>query len=399
MAIGDLYSRLMFNAVHMRNLVYNACWEDPRLDRVALDLGPDDSVLVITSAGCNALDYALCEPRQVHCVDMNPRQNALLELKQAGIRNLDFETFFAMFGRGRVLNAEAIYQQKLRPTLTPQSRFFWDDHIHFFSSSSPSNSLYFHGTSGFAARLINLYVDRVPGLRDSVDAILEAKTLDEQEDIYFNWIYEAFWNKPLRWMVGRDTALSLLGVPRAQREYLEQYYAGGISQFIEDCIESVFARLPLGDNYFWRVYLTGQYTKTCCPEYLKEENFHKLKDGLINRVTPHTNTVAGFLRGHNEPISRYILLDHMDWLSSHRLEALHEEWQCIIDQAAPEARAIWRSGGLKVEFVDPIEVTMAGGRHRMSDIITYQHDLAKELHQQDRVHTYGSFYIAHLATG
>ena len=49
----------VFQMVHMRNLVYNTCWEDPRLDRVALELGPDENVLVITSAGCNALDYAL----------------------------------------------------------------------------------------------------------------------------------------------------------------------------------------------------------------------------------------------------------------------------------------------------------------------------------------------------
>ena len=61
----------MFNMVHGRNLVYNTCWEDPRLDRVALELGPNDNVLVITSAGCNALDYALDAPNSVHAVDMN----------------------------------------------------------------------------------------------------------------------------------------------------------------------------------------------------------------------------------------------------------------------------------------------------------------------------------------
>ena len=90
MSFVDWANSRMFNLVHRNNLVYNTCWEDPRLDRVALDLGPDDDVLVITSAGCNALDYALTEPRHVYAVDMNPRQNALLELKIAGIRPLDF---------------------------------------------------------------------------------------------------------------------------------------------------------------------------------------------------------------------------------------------------------------------------------------------------------------------
>ena len=75
-----------FKVVHQKNLVYNTCWEDPRIDRQALSLGSDDSVLVITSAGCNALDYALQAPKSVHAVDMNPLQNALLELKCASIQ-------------------------------------------------------------------------------------------------------------------------------------------------------------------------------------------------------------------------------------------------------------------------------------------------------------------------
>ena len=62
MALVDWLNVRMFNLVHRNNLVYNTCWEDPRLDRVALDLGPEDSVVVITSAGCNALDYALTGP-------------------------------------------------------------------------------------------------------------------------------------------------------------------------------------------------------------------------------------------------------------------------------------------------------------------------------------------------
>ena len=59
MALVDWLNVRMFNFVHQHNLVYNTCWEDPRLDRVAMDIGPNDNILVITSAGCNALDYAL----------------------------------------------------------------------------------------------------------------------------------------------------------------------------------------------------------------------------------------------------------------------------------------------------------------------------------------------------
>ncbi|MFF9869043.1 DUF3419 family protein [Streptomyces sp. NPDC013953] len=49
----------VFGALHDRNLVNTACWEGPVLDRAALEPGPDDHVLVITSGGCNALDHLL----------------------------------------------------------------------------------------------------------------------------------------------------------------------------------------------------------------------------------------------------------------------------------------------------------------------------------------------------
>ncbi len=69
---------------------------------------------MITSAGCNALDYLLAGAGHVDCVDLNPRQNALLELKVAGIRNLEFDDFFQMFGLGRWEAATSAYRSELR---------------------------------------------------------------------------------------------------------------------------------------------------------------------------------------------------------------------------------------------------------------------------------------------
>ena len=117
MALFDWVSHRIFNSVHRNNLVYNTCWEDPRLDRIALELTNQDNVLVITSAGCNALDYALCEPNHVFAVDMNPRQNALLELKQAAIRRLNYDDFFRLFGQGRLPGVRNVYHKLLRSQL------------------------------------------------------------------------------------------------------------------------------------------------------------------------------------------------------------------------------------------------------------------------------------------
>ena len=74
---------LVFHHVHGGQLIYNACWEDPRIDRQLLGLTSASRVVMITSAGCNALDYLLDDPAEIHAVDVNPRQNAVLELKLA----------------------------------------------------------------------------------------------------------------------------------------------------------------------------------------------------------------------------------------------------------------------------------------------------------------------------
>jgi S-adenosylmethionine:diacylglycerol 3-amino-3-carboxypropyl transferase len=125
-SLADTLDQKVFDAIYSRALVYNTCWEDPAVDRQALQLAPSDTVLAISSAGCNVLDYALLGPRRIHAVDANPRQTALLELKIAGIRHLDFESFFAIFGEGRHPRFRDLYGQHLRDDLSPFARDFWD---------------------------------------------------------------------------------------------------------------------------------------------------------------------------------------------------------------------------------------------------------------------------------
>ncbi|MDG2011969.1 MAG: BtaA family protein [Pirellulaceae bacterium] len=395
MALKEWISRRVFKTVHGNNLVYNTCWEDPRLDRVALDLTPDDDVLVITSAGCNALDYTLVGPNHVYAVDMNPRQNALLELKKAAIRELEFDDFFRMFGEGFYAGVREVYQPKLRPHLSERSRIFWDKRIRWFDN--PRRSFYFRGTSGSFARMMNVYIDKVIKVRPHIERMLNAQTMEEQHAVYYDELYDKFWTGLVKFTMNRDTTMSMLGVPKAQRRQIEDHYPGGLVKYIQDCVEGVFVKLPIKDNYFWRVYMNGSYTRECCPEYLKEENFNRLKQGQLDRLTTHTDSVQGFLEKHDGTISRFILLDHMDWLSDHFFPYLEAEWQAIIDKARPDARILWRSGGLRTDFIGQVQVQNNGQMNRVSDMLTYDSELAGELHQKDRVHTYASFYIAELS--
>ena len=397
-ALADWTTQSIFRYVHGNHLVYNCCWEDPRLDREVMELGGGDDVMLITSAGCNALDYALDAPRSVHAVDMNFRQNALLELKLSGIRNLEFEEFFSLFGSGGHPEFPAWYARRLRAGLSTDSQAYWDKNQRCLSRPTPEASFYHHGTTGLFARMMVRYF-RFTGILADVQRLFAAATVEEQREIYLGSVRDRMWSPALKRALRTDVMLSLLGVPKGQREQLVKSCSQTMADFMQESVEAVFTRLPTADNYFWRVYLFGRYTPECCPSYLRREEFARLKGGLVDRIHVHTSDVTRFLRGHDGTLSRFVLLDHMDWLSQQGPALLTEEWQAIVDKARPGARVLWRSGGADVDFVDPLMVRHGGRTRRVGDLLRYDRDKAAGCHARDRVHTYGSFHFAHLAAG
>lgn len=151
-------SNSVFQNIHTNNLIYNTCWEDPRCDRQLLELKPDSRVVMITSAGCNALDYALDNPAEIHCVDMNLRQNALLDLKKATFEKGSHEDLFQMFGNGVHHEVQDFYKESLRPILPEYAQKYWDDKVNFFIGKGVRKSFYWHSTSGLFAWSFSKYM-------------------------------------------------------------------------------------------------------------------------------------------------------------------------------------------------------------------------------------------------
>jgi S-adenosylmethionine-diacylglycerol 3-amino-3-carboxypropyl transferase len=390
LTIADRIDQKVFDAIYSRALVYNTCWEDPAVDRQALNLDHSDNLLVITSAGCNVLDYALTGPRSIHAVDANPRQNALLELKLAGIRNLAFDDFRAAFGQGYHPQFPEVYRDALREDLSPFARQFWDKRCGWFGN--PNGSFYFHGLSGIVARVFQSYLKLRPRLADSIHSLFETRTIDEQRDVYDSQVKPLMWTRAMNWTLSRQLTMSMLGVPHPQRKQVIAQHQRGVAGFIRDSLEYVMRQLPVSSNYFWSVYLRGRYTDDCCPEYLKPDNFAMLKEGLIDSIELHTSTVTEFLEATDRQISKFVLLDHMDWMSSYYPQALAEEWRFILQRATPEARIIFRSAHAAPAYLEQLE--LGGGKGKLPDHLFFHKDLAADLQRFDRVHTYAGFHVA-----
>jgi S-adenosylmethionine-diacylglycerol 3-amino-3-carboxypropyl transferase len=385
-----------FSWIHGNYLIYNTCWEDPRLDREAMDIGPKSDVMVITSAGCNALDYALAGARSVHAVDVNPRQNALLELKIAAIRALSFEEFFQLFGLGVHYDFRTLYQRHLRPLLSSSAQSFWDRRPDMFESTPAVQGFYQRGTCGLVARTMGWYIRSIAHAQEEIQSLFACTGLEEQKRIYYSDVKPKIWKGLVKYISSSPLCMTLVGVPRAQRNLLVSSYPGGVGGFIEASIDAVFGELPLADNYFWRVYLFGEYTRECCPEYLTEKGFARLKEDLWSRINIYTSKVSAFLSQAQHSISHAVLLDHMDWLYAHDRDELGREWEGMLNRSNGSTRVIWRSAAPRLPNLESVRVGGQKNSRSLMELLTFYPERASLLHNRDRVHTYQSFHIADL---
>jgi len=385
MGLARTVNEQIFRHIHGKNLVYNTCWEDPRCDRQLLELGPDSRVVMLTSAGCNALDYLLDDPAVVHCVDMNPRQNALLELKLALFQGADHSALFRFFGTGVAEDTRTLFQDVLRDRLPEGfSRNWWSRNLHMFSGKGIRRSFYWHGTSGTVAWMIRQWLYMQPEVLRLAEHLFASQNLAEQT-IWYEKFEPRFLNPFLQWALQQHFLQSMLGVPKSQQALAADHFEDGMAGYFRHCLRQVFLELPIRDNYFWNLYFFGQYTPDCCPNYLLPQHFQSIRS-RTSRIQTHTTSLSDFLRNNPGAYTHFVLLDHQDWLAAHLRPALEEEWRLILENAAPGARILMRSASFNLNFVPPF----------VHQRVRFDTEAATRMHRLDRVGTYASTWIGQV---
>ncbi|ROW07858.1 hypothetical protein VMCG_03487 [Cytospora schulzeri] len=309
--------------------IYAFTWEDSRVDARILNLSSDDVVLAICSAGDNILSYVSQTPARVHAVDMNPTQCHLLELKVASYVALPYADFWKIFGEGKHPDFRQLLIRKLSPHLSSGALQYWLANKHIFASRR-GRGLYDTGGSKHALRLVR-WMARVFGLHRFVKAILEAKTLNEQREIWHSSIRPVLLSTLAnRLVVSQEKFLwSALGVPKNQLAMIEAdhtAFCGGdkskatrsqaVWNYMANTLDPMVENTHIAtDNPYYHVCLAGRFSHKCHPDYLSPQAHARLSrpgafDGLrihtddieevITRITPGTLTVA-------------VIMDSMDW--------------------------------------------------------------------------------------
>lgn len=387
-----------------RTWIYGFTWEDPYVDIEHMNLKSSDSVLCITSAGDNALHYAIAaKPRRIHCVDMNPCQGHLLELKLAAITALTYDEFWSLFGHGKCKNFAELLDSKISPHLSSHAYQFWRLNTHCWD-----RNFYFRGYSGHALRLAKTLF-QLAGVNKWAQRMCEAPTLEQQQSIWAKHLRRILINKTFINLVLSNPAFlwNALGVPINQYNCFrnEGVTAG---QFAADTLDPVVNHTLLkDDNYHYHLCLTGRYTHDSCPLYLKREGFESLKEKAAQALDAfrlHTDSIVHVLRGlADSSLTHAILMDHMDWfdpiapqvpapsLKASRDDAntsisdLDREIRELSRVIAPGGAVFWRSAAKEPWYRQRFE--------KMGFRVQPIH-IRKDEKAIDRVNMYASFYKA-----
>ncbi|KAJ2715658.1 hypothetical protein H4R19_001081, partial [Coemansia spiralis] len=378
--------------------IYGFTWEDPQTDISVLDMQRGDRILAITSAGDNILAYAAhTEGLTIHCVDMNPCQNHLLELKLAALHTLNYGRFWSMFGTGRLPDFGATLDLELSAHLSAAAYQYWRVNADAFGTTGlrrfvaravGHHNLYTTGYSGLALRCLRA-LTRLLGVHGALRQMAAAKSQDEQTAVWREKVLRRLLgNAAILLLDNRIAMWQLMGVPARQWNML--HGEGSMSQYVRDTLDPVATgTLFAHSNYFYHLLIAHEYSPRCCPDYLTESGFARLQQAAAdpNHTTfrIHTATIAETLwKMAPGELTKAVIMDHMDWFAPAEAKA---EVKALHHAIRSGGFVLWRSAARVPWYIAHFE---ANG-FRVEPLAVRQPNTQIAL---DRVNMYASFYKA-----
>jgi S-adenosylmethionine-diacylglycerol 3-amino-3-carboxypropyl transferase len=355
-------------------VVYSQCWEDPRTASRALALQRDDDLLVITSAGCNAIELALAGPRSVTAVDFNPAQTYLLELKIAAINGLDHPSLLAFLGVRPSRERLRLYREAVALGLSAPARRYWDAR-----PSMLTRGVLHAGRFERYLALFRRSVLRVMQRKADIDRLLALDSLEAQRRFY-----ERTWNN-WRWRYLFVLFFGRLVQARVGRhpEFFRYVDLPNVGQHYRERARHALVELPLADNYFVEYILTGGYRDEArMPSYLRASAHARVREA-VTRIRVATADVGAFLAATPRgSYSAFSFSDIFEWMSP----AEHETTlRAAIGAARPGARLCYYNN-----------LVLRRCPASLAPALEMDETLGDRLHHEDRSFLYRRFAIERL---
>ena len=267
-------------------------------------------------------------------VDLNRHHIYLLNLKIAALKFLPaYEDFFAFFGFGKSEKNIENYQKFIAPNLDSETKKFWESksftgkftnktRIDFFSKGG----LYEHSRNGYFLRFFHKFA-HLFGCRP--EEVLNAKTPDEQEELFQKHIAPFFDSFVIKTIGKLPVTMFGLGIPPQQFDELknDSTDGGNIIEIYKNRTKKLAVEYPIYENYFaWQAFARKYDTENrkALPEYLKQENYEKLKANAGKIFTKIGSVTDEIKQNENGKYNRFVFLDAQDWMNA---EMMIELWQ------------------------------------------------------------------------
>jgi len=333
--------------------------EDAAIDLYLVQTIPQaQRLFVIASGGCTALSLIGGGHWRVDALDINEAQTALVLLKKALFKNLDFEQ-----ARQACCNDARPYYSQIESLLTPETK-------NVFASRLDTLQ-YGLNNCGWVDRQMRpmrrLFFALVHG-QSQTDALLSLKDPVEQEKFYHrkwcNW----------QWSAGMKLAFSRLFLTLAHGQAAVTLVPAGFSKIMEKRLIKALTGQPNATNpYLWQAFL-GQYKEgeDCLPPYLELKQAETLLANLDKLNVICEDTINWLQKQADQSIDYFGLSNILELLPDTYAAALEAQ---IVRCARPGAlicvRAIFPAKKSVFQFRD-------------SDDFKFDQELSQEAEKKDR---------------
>ncbi len=360
-----------------QKIVYSQCWEDPVVAADGLELGVDDDLLCLTSAGCNVMALSLRQPKSIVALDFSAAQNALLELKLAALRALSWGEYVAFLGARPSSKRLGLYRNQVRPELRDEVRDYFDAHPRMLARGVIHSGRFQRYLRTFRTAILPLIHGRatVEEMMSIEDPGQRARYYEESwENRRWRSLFTVFFGRAVMARLGRDPAFF---------QYVDQKNIG--AEFLGRARWALLETDPR-DNHFLQYAMLGRYPDLeRGPLYLRESNFDGLR-ASTERIRIARGDLEGFL-GTLAPgaLSKLYLSDLFEWVSAEH----HEEMLRAI-------AAVTRPGG---RFVYWNLLVPRSRPASLAELIDVHPERSRELHARDLAFVYGSFHVESVRGG
>lgn len=329
-------------------LVYPQIWEDPEVDIEALGLNKESKIFTISSGGCNVMNYLTEEPAEITVVDLNENHLALLELKLIAAKHLTQNEFFDFFGKADQKSNIEVFDRALKSHLSKATEQYWCKRIGLTRKRRIDlfrRNFYQFGLLGQFIGLIH-WVSRRLGY--DISQIMQAKNLQEQQELFDQYVAPVFDTRLLRFLCKRTSVLYSLGIPPSQYDEMHQDSQAkqqGMHELLKERARRLACDFPLESNYFaWQAFARHYDTENrkAIPRYLQADYFESLKQQTDKVSCHHLSLTQKLQDMPANSLNAYLFLDAQDWMNN---EQLNELWTQVTRTAMPGARVVFRTAG------------------------------------------------------